>query len=71
MSFQEKHLLNDLATMKPFVSLMGCLIACSFRIAGDRQTDQVYTVTLTAHACRGLIIMYFVEIVETALGQNV
>ena len=50
--------------LNPLVSLMGRLVACSARISVDRQTDslqyihreteRLYTVTLTAHARRGL-----------------
>ena len=46
--------------LKPLVSLIGRLIACSARISvdtqTDRQTDKPTTVTLAAHARRGLII---------------
>ena len=38
-------------------SLIGCLVACSGRISVDTQTDNPTTVTLTAHARRGLIIL--------------
>ena len=51
--------------MKLLVSLNGRRIACSARTHGDRrtdrqtdrQTDKPSTVTLAAHACRGLITM--------------
>ena len=39
--------------LKPLVSLIGRLVACSART--DRQTDKPTTVTLAVHACWGLI----------------
>ena len=61
-SFQENHQINFQARvlLKPLVSLIGRLVACGARIAADGQTDththtdQVATVTLAAHAGRGL-----------------
>ena len=45
--------------LKLLVSLMGHLVACSARIAGDKRTDKhthrPSTVTLAAHARQGLI----------------
>ena len=49
--------------MKPLVSLIRHPVACSARISVDTQTDRQtdrqtnYTVTLAAHARRGLIII--------------
>ena len=40
--------------LKPLVSLIGRLVACSDRISVDTQTDKPTTVTLAAHARRGL-----------------
>ena len=62
--FQEKHLFNiaanlTLNTMASFVILLTvrtARIACSDRHT-YRQTDRTTTVTLSAHACRGLIII--------------
>ena len=42
--------------LKPFISLIGHLVACSARISVDTQTHRTTTVTLAAHARRGLII---------------
>ena len=48
-----------LVALKLLVSLISRLIACSARIVGDRRTDRhvhrMTTVTLAAHARRGLI----------------
>ena len=45
--------------LNPLVSLIGRLVACSGRNRGNRQTDRqndkTTTVTLAAHARRGLI----------------
>ena len=45
--------------LKPLISLIGRLVACSARINVDtqagRQTDKPTTVSLAAHARRGLI----------------
>ena len=41
--------------LKLLVSLMSRLVACSARIVVDRQTHRTTTVTLAAHARRGLI----------------
>ena len=48
-----------LVALKQLVSLIRCLVACSARIVVDRQTDthRTTTVTLAAHACRGLTIV--------------
>ena len=64
-SFQENCLfiLQDFVVLKPLVSLIGHLVACSARISvdthtqrqTDRQTDKPTTVTLAVHARRGLI----------------
>ena len=43
-----------LVALKLLVSLISRLVACSARIVADRQTDRQSTVTLTAHARRGL-----------------
>ena len=59
-SFQENHpfRFEVREVLKMFVSLMGRLVACSARIAADRQTDRKRdthrpsTITLTAHARR-------------------
>ena len=61
-SFLENRLENFQVrvVLKPLVSLISHLIACSARISADtqtdRQTDKPTTVTLAAHARRGLII---------------
>ena len=50
-------LLNFLAlvALKLLVSLISRLVVCSARIVVDRQTHKTTTVTLAAHARRGLI----------------
>ena len=49
--------------LNPFVSIIGRLAARSGRKRGNRQTDRqndkTTTVTLAAHARRGLIILWF------------
>ena len=58
-SFQENRpfIFQACVVLKPLVSLMGRLVACSARISVDTHTDrqQTTTVTLAAHARRGLI----------------
>ena len=63
-SFQQnRHVIFlALVALKLLVSLISCLVACSARIVVDTQTDRQYrqthrtiTVTLAAHARRGLI----------------
>ena len=52
-----------LVALKLFVSLISRLVACSARIVADKQTDtqtqthRTTTVTLAAHARRGLIMI--------------
>ena len=56
-SFQEnRHIhINVLVAQNPLVSFIGRLVACSARTRTDRRTDrQTNTVTLAAHARRGL-----------------
>ena len=62
-SFQQnRHIIFlALVALKLLVSLIICLVACSARIVVDTQTDRQRTdrhttVTLAAHARRGLII---------------
>ena len=57
-SFQQnRHIIfHALVALKLLVSLISRLVACSARIVVDRQTDRT-TVTLAAHARRGLIIV--------------
>ena len=61
LSFQQNHHISFLAlvALKLLVSLISRLVACSARIVIDRQTDKqthrTTTVTLAAHARRGLI----------------
>ena len=59
-SFEENRLIHFQApvVLNPLVSLMGRLVACSAGISVDThtQTDKPTTVTLVAHARRGLII---------------
>ena len=43
--------------LKLLVSLVSRLVACSMRIVVDKQTHRPSTVTLAAHAHRGLIIV--------------
>ena len=44
-----------LVALKLLVSLISRLVACSARIVADKQTHRTTTVTLAAHARRGLI----------------
>ena len=59
--FQQNHHISFLAlvALKLMVSLISRLVSCSARIVVDRQTDRQThrpsTVTLTAHARRGLM----------------
>ena len=56
-SFQEKSpiKIKDLATLKRFVAVIGRPVPCTARLASRRtQTDRPSTVTLAAHARRGL-----------------
>ena len=57
-SFREnRHVIIHLLVFhNPLVPLIGRLVACSARTRADRQTDRTTTVTLAAHARRGLII---------------
>ena len=65
-SFQQNRQFNfrALVALKMLVSLISRLVACSPRIVVDKQTDRqtdrhthrTTTVTLAAHARRGLII---------------
>ena len=57
-SFQQnRHILFlALVALKLLVSLISRLVACSARIVADKQTHRTTTVTLAAHARRGLII---------------
>ena len=61
-SFQQNRHVSFLAlvALKLLVSLISRLVACSSRIVADRQTDRqthrTTTVTLAAHARRGLIM---------------
>ena len=52
--FRKITFLQAHVVLKPLVSLIGRLVACSARISVDTQT-QTHTLTLAAHACRGLI----------------
>ena len=60
-SFQQNRHISFLAlvALKLLVSLISRLVACSARIVGDRQTDRqthrTTTMTLDAHARRGLM----------------
>ena len=58
-SFQENRLFyfHAFVALKLLVSLIGRLVACTARISVDRQTDRPSTVTLAAHARRGLMSM--------------
>ena len=66
-SFQQNRHINfpALVALKLLVSLISRLVACSARIVVDRQTDRQAdrqthrptTVTLAAHARRGLIMV--------------
>ena len=60
-SFREnRHISIDLLVVhNPLVPLIGRLVACSARTRADRQTDRTTTVTLAAHARRGLIRVNF------------
>ena len=52
-SFQENHpfiIFQARVVLKPLVSLIGSLVACSARISIDTQTDKPTTVTLAVHA---------------------
>ena len=69
-SFQQnRHIIfHALVALKLLVSLISRLVACSARIVVDRQTDRhtdhvPTTVTLAAHARRGLTI----EITNTCI----
>ena len=52
----EKIFFPALIALKLLVSLISRLVACSARIDADKQTHRTTTVTLAAHARRGLII---------------
>ena len=71
-SFQQnRHIIfHALVALMLLVSLISRLVACSARIVVDRQTDrhtdQLYTVTLAAHARRGLIKLYTCIVVYIA-----
>ena len=62
-SFQQNRffIFRALVALKMLVSLISRLVACSPRIVVDKQTDRhthrTTTVTLAAHARRGLIIL--------------
>ena len=74
-SFQQNRHVFFLAlvALKLLVSLMSRLVACSPRIVVDRQTDRqthsTTTVTLAAHARRGLIIGAVAE--NRIMGQKI
>ena len=57
LSFQRNRHVNflTLVALKLLVSLISRLVACSARIVVDRQTHRTTTVTLAAHARRGLM----------------
>ena len=57
-SFQQNRsfIFQGRVVLQPLVSLIGRLVACSARISVDRHTDRTTTVTLAAHARRGLIM---------------
>ena len=71
-SFQQNRHIVFLAlvALKLLVSLISRLVACSARIVVDKQTDRqthrATTVTLAAHARRGLII----EVSRFTMGYN-
>ena len=56
-SFQQnRHVIFlALVALKLLVSLITRLVACSARIVADKQTHRTTTVTLAAHARRGLM----------------
>ena len=55
--WQNRHIIFlALVALKLLVSLISRLVACSARTVVDRQTHRTTTVTLAAHARRGLII---------------
>ena len=63
-SFQQnRHIIFlALVALKLLVSLISRLVACSTRIVIDRlYRHRTTTVTLAAHARRGLIIIYFIS----------
>ena len=47
--------LSRTPSLQLLVSLISCVVACSARIETDRQTHRPSTVTLAAHARRGLM----------------
>ena len=49
---------SSCVVLKPLLSLIGCLVACSVRISVDTHADQNNYCNLAAHACRGLNIVY-------------
>ena len=65
VSAKSPHFFHALVALKLLVSLISRLVACSARIVVDKQTDRQTdrqthrptTVTLAAHARRGLIII--------------
>ena len=57
VSAKSPHNFHALVALKLLVSLISRLVACSERIVVDRQTHRPTTVTLAAHARRGLITM--------------
>ena len=81
-SFQRnRHILFlALVSLKLLVSLISCLVACRARIVADKQTDRqtdrqtdtqndyCKSVTLAAHARRGLIIVLDDIMLYTCIG---
>ena len=70
-SFQQnRHIIFlALVALKLLVSLISRLVACSARIVVDRQTHRTTTVTLAAHARRGLIITLCVSLSQRAIEK--
>ena len=54
VSAKSPHYFHALVALKLLVSLISRLVACSARIVVDKQTHRPTTVTLAAHARRGL-----------------
>jgi hypothetical protein len=55
ISRKSPFIFQALVVLKPSVLLIGCIVACSARIAADRQTHRQSIVTLAVHPWQGLM----------------
>ena len=71
-SFQRNRHVTFLAlvALKLLVSLISRLVTCSARIVADKQTHRTTTVTLSAHARRGLITYTLRPRIKSALKSK-